>query len=363
MGGIDASEARLTPLTFDDLDGWRDDDHAAAFAAFRRGAGVLAEHPPKTRGLGVDGEALGSILAKTAVLPSDLSADSARDFFETNFTPTAVVTDDSGGFFTGYYEPEVAGSLTATDEFQVPLYRPPADLIEIEPGSAPGLDPTFRFARKTASGFAEHFDRRAVMAGALAGQHLELVYLRDPVDAFFIHVQGAARIALADGRTLRVTYAATSGHRYTPIGRLIAELAGIPREAVTMPVIRQWLAAHPAEAGAVMAANRSTIYFREAPMSDPELGPIAAAKVPLTAGRSLAVDRLLHTFHTPIWIETTLPAGVGFRHLMVAQDTGSAIVGPARGDIFFGSGDAAGAVAGAMRAPGRFVVLLPRVAR
>ena len=363
MGGIDASQARLMPLTFDDLDGWRDDDHGAAFAAFRRGAGGLAEVAPKTRRLGVDGAGLGSILAKTTALPADLSADRARDFFETNFTPAAVVAADGGGFFTGYYEPEVAGSLTATDEFQVPLYRPPADLIEIEPGSVAGLDPTFRFARKTATGFAEHFDRAAVMAGSLAGQGLELLYLRDPIDAFFIHVQGAARIALADGRTLRVTYAAKSGHPYTPIGRVIADRAGISRETVTMPVIREWLAAHPADAGAVMAANRSTIYFREAPVSDPALGPIGAAKVPLAAGRSLAVDRLLHTFHTPIWIETKLPAGGGFRRLMVAQDTGSAITGPARGDIFFGSGDAAGEIAGAMRAPGRFIVLLPRGAR
>jgi membrane-bound lytic murein transglycosylase A len=111
---------------------------------------------------------------------------------------------------------------------------------------------------------------------------------------------------------------------------------------------------------AILAANRSYIYFREAPLDDPGLGPIAAAKVPLTAGRSLAVDRLVHTFHTPVWIETTVPSATAFRHLLVAQDTGSAIVGPGRGDIFFGTGDAAGTIAGAMRAPGRFVVLLPR---
>jgi membrane-bound lytic murein transglycosylase A len=129
-----------------------------------------------------------------------------------------------------------------------------------------------------------------------------------------------------------------------------------------MQGIRAWLAAHPREATSVMNANRSFIYFREADVADPALGPIAAAKVPLSAGRSLAVDRLLTPFHTPVWVETALPDGSPFRRLTIAQDTGSAIVGPARGDIFFGSGDAAGAVAGAMRASGRFVILMPKAA-
>ena len=143
------------------------------------------------------------------------------------------------GFFTGYYEPEVAGSLTPTADFRVPLYRPPDDLVEIEPGSSPGLDPAFRFRAEDRHRVrAEHSDRAAVVAGALAGRGLELVWLRDPVDAFFIHVQGAARIALPDGRTMRVTYAAKSGHAYTPIGRVLIEMGALPRDAVTMQAIR-----------------------------------------------------------------------------------------------------------------------------
>ncbi len=198
------------------------------------------------------------------------------------------------------------------------------------------------------------------MAGALAGERLELVWLKDAVDAFFIHVQGAARVALPDGTTMRVTYAAKSGHPYTSIGRVLVERGALTRETATMQGIRAWLGAHPGEAAAVMAANRSFIYFREAEVVDRSLGPVAAAKVPLTAGRSLAVDRLIHAFHTPIWVETMLPSGGTFRRLTIAQDTGSAIVGPARGDIFFGSGDAAGEIAGSMRGGGRFVVLMPR---
>ena len=360
MGETILSGPKLTPLAFTDLDGWRDDTHAIALAAFRRGAAVAADHPPKTRALGTDAAALGATLNRAAALPAP-DDPAARAFFENEFAPFAVTPPSGGAFFTGYYEPEVAGSLTATAEFTVPLYRTPEDLVEVGPGGhPPALDPSFRFARKSGAGLVEHPDRAAIMAGALAGRGLELVWLADPVDAFFIHVQGAARIRLAGGRTLRVTYAAKSGHAYTPIGRIIADISGLAREQVTMPVIRRWLAEHPAEAGAVMARNRSYIFFREAAVDDPALGPVAAAKVPLTPGRSLAVDRLVHTFHSPVWVETTLPSGEAFRHLTIAQDTGSAIVGPARGDIFFGSGEAAGTIAGAMRGAGRFIVLLPR---
>jgi membrane-bound lytic murein transglycosylase A len=359
MGDTHPDTTRLMPLAFGDLIGWADDDHRAAFAAFRSGANVLADHPPKARGLGIDGAALAGLLSQAAGLPADPPAGEARAFFETEFAPFEVPPSGSG-FFTGYYEPEVAGSLVPTPAFGVPLYRTPDDLVEIGPGEAADLDPSFRFARRTAAGLGEHPDRAAIMGGALAGRNLELVYLGDAADAFFIHVQGVARITLPDGRRLRVTYAAKSGHPYTPIGRVIADRLGIPTATVTMQTIRTWLADHPTEAAEVMGQNRSFIFFREAAVADANLGPIAAAKIPLVAGRSLAVDRLQHTFHAPVWIETTLPSGGAFRRLMVAHDTGSAIVGPARGDIFFGSGDAAGAVAGAMRAGGRFVVLAPR---
>ncbi len=352
---------RLVPTSFDRLAGWAEDDHAAAFHAFRRGAAVLDAHPPRPRALGVDAEALAGALRKAAAVPGDLASQGARRFFEAEFLPHEI--DPPAGFFTGYYEPIVEGSRTASPRFATPLYAPPEDLVEIEPRSVAGLDPAFRFARRTARGLAEHPDRRAIDAGALTGQGLELAWLADPVDAFFIHVQGAARIRLAEGGEMRVTYAAKSGHPYTAIGKVLLDRGALSRSDVTMQAIRAWLAAHAEEAGAVMAENRSFIFFREAAVSDPALGPIAAAKVPLTPGRSLAVDRLMHSFHIPVFVDTTLPGGRAFRRLLVAQDTGSAIVGPGRGDIFFGSGDEAGAIAGAMKASGRFVVLVPRGAR
>jgi membrane-bound lytic murein transglycosylase A len=358
----DAEEmAALRPVAFAALAGWADDDHRAALAAFRRGAAVLDEHPVKERRLGVDAAALSAALRAAAALPDDLTQAKAREFFEARFVPHEAGAPDGGGFFTGFYEPIVAGSRRRSARFAVPLYRVPDDLVAVDPERPPaGLDPSYRFARRTADGLSAYPDRGEIAAGCLDGRGLELVYLADPVDAYFIHVQGAARIELAEGGAMRVTYAAKTGHPYTSIGRVLVEAGTLTLAEATMQGIRAWLRQHPGEAAATMARNRSFIFFREAPVSDPALGPIAAAKVPLAAGRSLAVDRLLYSFHIPVWVETTLPDGSPFRRLLVAHDTGSAIVGPARGDLFLGSGDAAGEIAGRMRAPGRFVVLVPR---
>ena len=353
---------RLEPIDFAALPGWAGDDHGAALAAFRRGAAVLGDHPPKPRISGLDPVALAAAInaADALTLPT---ADAARSFFEVLFRPFEVKPETGSGFFTGYYEPIVAGSRSPSTTFAWPIYGRPDDLVEIDPDSPPpGLDTGARFARRIPGGYAPYPDRAAIEDGLLAGRGLELAYLADPVDAFFIHIQGAARIRLAEGGEMRITYAAKSGHPYTPIGRVLIEVGALPPGGATMQTIRRWLADHPAERRQVMARNRSFIFFREAAVADPALGPVAAAKVPLTPGRSLAVDRLIHSFHAPVWIDTRLPDGTPFRRLMVAQDTGSAIVGPARGDIFVGSGDEAGAIAGGLQAGGRFILLVPREA-
>jgi len=353
--------AELLQADFGYLDGWAADDHAAAFQAFRASAQRIVGQAPKTRALGVDGEALAAVAARALALPEDLSRDAARAFFEEHFQPRRVAAE---AFFTGYYEPEVEARLAPEPGFRLPLLRAPEELVEVdEANPPPGLPPGMRFARRTASGHEPFFDRGEIERGALAGRGLEIAYLADPVDAFFIHIQGAARLRLADGSLMRVTYAAKSGYDYTPVGRVLLEIGALPRGGVSMQSIRAWLGAHPEEGRAAMWRNRSYIFFREAPVADTALGPIAAAKVPLTAGRSLAVDRTLHTFHAPVWIETRLPAeegGGAYHRLMVAQDTGSAILGPARGDIFFGSGDDAGRIAGRMAAKGSFVLFVPR---
>ncbi|WP_018182212.1 murein transglycosylase A [Kaistia granuli] len=358
------TNTRLVPIPFDALEGWRADDHAAAWRAFHRSAEYAAIHPPKTRAIGIDGDALAQIAAIAASMPADLDGDSARRFFEQHFVPMRVQEPSESGFFTGFYEPEVAASLVPTPDFAVPLYARPPELVEIdEANPPPGLEPGMRFARQTGQGFEPYFDRGEIERGALSGRGLELAFLADRIDALFVHIQGAARLRLPDGGLLRITYSAKSGHAYTPVGRVLIERGALPKGSVTMQSIRQWFATHPDQVSDVIWQNRSFIFFREAAVQDPALGPIAAAKVPLTAGRSLAVDRTLHTFHAPIWIDTRLPPAEGggaLQRLMMAQDTGSAILGPARGDIFFGSGDEAGRIAGRMQAAGDFVVLAPR---
>jgi len=355
-------KAAIEQRAFAELRGWNEDDHAEAFRTLRRSAVAASRRPPKSRD--VDAVTLVAILERALSCPADLPADRARAFFEAEFQPFEISPNGASGFFTGYYEPIVAGSLARTSRFDTPLYRVPEDLVEFDPADPPaGIDPALRFARKTDTGLVPYYDRAEIQAGALAGLGLELVYLVDPVDAFFIHIQGAARIALTDGGTMRLTYAAKSGHPYTAIGRVLIDIGALTPGKATMSDIRVWLAENPDKAAAVMARNRSFIFFREAPIGDPALGPVAAAKVQLKPGRSLAVDRLLHTFHSPVWVDTTLANGRAFRRLMIAQDTGSAITGPARGDIFFGSGDGAGGLAGGMASAGRFVLLAPRHSR
>lgn len=328
--------ARLVPATYSDLTGWADDRHDEALSALARSCARL---------LSVAGNKADpwSRVCRRALDPNALlDRSAARRFFEANFSAYRLVPPNAGrGFLTGYYEPEIDGSLTPSAAFPVPLYRVPDDL-----GSRPYLT------------------RAEIEAGALNGRGLELVYLRDRVEAFFVHVQGSARVRLTDGRVMRVGFAAKNGHPYTSIGRVLIDRGAVSADEMTAERLRRWLIAHPRQAGEVMERNRSFIFFREISVPDPMLGPVGAAGVQLTPGRSLAVDPSFHPLPTPIWISAEIPGRDGrlrrFRRLTISQDTGSAIIGVARGDIFFGSGAAAGAQAGLIRHSGDFVVLLPK---
>jgi len=359
----------LSPLfrkvSFDDLPGWREDDKSSAFDAFRRSAFRFLEKPYRTGSLGIEARAFSESYAAARQHEKLAPADAAA-FFEEYFDPALILPGNGAqGLVTGFYEPEVEASPVRTDRFAMPLRFRPDDLVDIDDSNRPaGFDPYFAFGRQTQNGIVEYFDRSQIEQGALDGLGLEIAWLAEKVDAFFIHVQGAARLKMIDGATRRVTYAAKTGHRFTGPGRILAELGEIPLEKVTMQSIRAWFAANPERVNRILWQNRSYIFFREAPVADDTLGPIAAAKVPLTPGRSVAVDRLLHTFGTPVFIDSpTLLAfdgGTPFRRLMVAQDTGSAITGPARGDLFAGSGHAAGEIAGVVRHPADFYSLVPK---
>lgn len=355
----------FVPVAYDSLPGWAEDDHAAAFAAFRLSAVQARLKPYRTGSLGADfasfsgacDEARGSALA---------SRSDARSFFERHFAPFRVSPEPAAhGFVTGFYEPVVPASATQTAVFGVPLLARPDDLVDVDDGNRPeGLDPYFAFGRQSDTAIVEYFDRAAIEQGALRARNLEIAWVEDPVDAFFIHVQGSARLAMVDGSVRRVTYAAKTGHPFTGAGKVLAGLGEIPLADVTMQSIRRWFRQNPARVNEILWRNRSYIFFRDADVDDPALGPVAAAKVPLTPGRSVAVDRLLHTFGTPFFIQA--PAlrdfcgGGPLSRLMIAQDTGSAIVGAARGDLFTGSGFAAGEIAGVIKHAADFFALLPR---
>lgn len=359
----------LSPLfrkvSFDDLPGWWEDDKSSAFDAFRRSAFRFLEKPYRTGSLGIEASAFTDAYV-AARAHEKLGAAEAQAFFEDYFSPALIVPDSGGrGLVTGFYEPEVEASPVRTDRFTVPLLSRPDDLVDIdETNRPPGFDPYFAFGRRTENGIVEYFDRSQIERGALGGRGLEIAWLESKVDAFFIHVQGAARLNMTDGTTRRVTYAAKTGHRFAGPGRVLADLGEIPLEKVTMQSIRAWFAANPDRVDKILWQNRSYIFFREAEVADDALGPVAAAKVPLTPGRSVAVDRLLHTFGTPFFIDsqslTAFGGGLPFRRLMIAQDTGSAITGPARGDLFAGSGPAAGEIAGVIRHAADFYPLLPK---
>ena len=364
----------LEPIAFSDIAGWHADDHVAAMAAFRISAGRMAKRPYSTKRFGAESVLLASAAAEALALSEAERTDAhaCRNFFETRFAPyrlrpgggSSSPNDGFDGFVTGYFEPEIEASREYSAAFPVPILRRPPDLVEIEDASRPpDMAPDFFFARKTASGLTEYHDRAAIEDGALDGLGLELFWCKSRIELFFVQIQGSARLCLPDGSLERISYDGKTGHPFTAIGRLLIERGELVAETVSMQKIRAWLETHPNEAPALMQENRSYIFFQTVDHPKPELGPVAAAGVPLTPMRSLAVDHRLHTFGTPVFVETAKPLPsheAPFASLMIAQDTGSAIVGPARGDLFIGSGIKAGEIAGAIKHSARFTVLLPR---
>jgi membrane-bound lytic murein transglycosylase A len=359
-------DSALEPLAWGQLDGWSSDDQAAAFSVFLASCRPLlkgAKPIPETKPMS---EALTTV-CRRASAAGRLNAEQARRFFERNFRPNHVARlSESLGLLTGYYEPIVDGSRFPTREFTVPIYRRPDDLVMLMPHrEGEGFPNRGDVGRRVGDQVvASYFDRAEIENGALDGRHLEICWIRDPIDALFIQIQGSARIRLEDGLLLRINYAAHNGFPFTPAGRILIDRNIIPREEMSMARIRKWMLANPEEAQEVRQANRSFVFFRITGLGD-EGEPVGGQGVRLAPGRSIAVDKLLHAYGTPIFIEADLPIATDrpttrFRRLMIAQDTGSAIVGPARADLFFGAGDDAGRVAGRIKQMGQFAMLIPR---
>ena len=311
---------RQTVLAFSDLAGWENDDHQAALA-------VYLTTCKQTKGEGWD-----------SVCQLGRSATDAKAFFENNFVPV-LIEDDKAALFTGYFEPELSGSRNKTDVFKYPLYSPPPEM----PRGQPWL------TRAQIEG-----------EGPLKGRGLEVAWLSDPVDTFFLHVQGSGRLKLQDGSSMRVGFAAKNGHKYRSVGKEMARRGLLPANKVSAGSIRKWVKNNPVDGEQVLWHNPSFIFFRELTNLSEAAGPVGAMGKSISAMRSIAVDPAFTPLGAPVWVEK---AGKDpLVRLMIAQDTGSAVKGAQRADIFYGSGVEAGKRAGVIRDGGRMIVLMPKSA-
>jgi membrane-bound lytic murein transglycosylase A len=357
----------LQAVEFSDLAGWAGDDPAAALQAFRTSCRAMLKREPGARmgRAAWAGRVLDWQPACTAAASIGPGAETARLFFESSFVPFAVTSDgEPSGLFTGYYEPLLNGSLRAGGRYTVPLHARPADLVSVDLGQfAPELEGK-RIAGRVAKGRLVPYPTRAeIDGGALAGRDIELLWVDDPVAKFFLQIQGSGLVDLDDGRRLRVGFADQNGREYRAIGRDLVAMGALSKDEVSLQTIRDWMKAHPDQAPALMAKNPSYVFFREVGDAATTSGPLGAQGVALTPERSLAVDRRYMPLGVPVWLDTTAPMPEGeqpLRRLMIAQDTGGAIQGPIRGDVFWGSGARAEFVAGHMKSQGRWYVLLPR---
>ncbi|MBO0733762.1 MAG: MltA domain-containing protein [Methylocapsa sp.] len=338
----------LSPASFCDLAGFSEDDHADAFSVFAHSCAAIASRSPPLR-KAMPAPAPLEAVARKALSEVSLDNAGARRFFESHFRPWRIVRhqENTGraGFLTGYYEPVVEGSLCRSREFTAPVLGPPDDLYSVRP----------------------YHDRATIDSAPHGSFGTPLVWLRDRIEVFMIQVQGSAQVRLPCGRFLRLVYAGRNGQPYTSIGRILTESGAIAESAMSLAALKQWLRANgqnPGYAGlALMHQNKSFVFFalREVQKGS---GPTGGQGIGLSALRSIAIDRTIWSYGLPFWISAELPwrgsSASPFQRLMIAQDTGSAIAGSARCDIFFGSGDDAGARAGDIRHQGEFWVLLPR---
>jgi membrane-bound lytic murein transglycosylase A len=362
---LEISGSQYAPLAWSDMAGWSEDDHLSAYKAFRVSCRSIAEQQNSLS----DPKALGTSLREPCRVAKTLDiTDSARAraFFEEHFLPLRISRlGETEGLVTGYYEPVIDGSRTQTDVYNVPVYRRPSNLFvrgfRQDAPSLPNKGQVFRKIGRRK--LVPYYDRAEIEDGAIAGRGLEICWLKSQTDLLFSQIQGSARVRLEDGSTIRINYDAHNGYPYTAVGRILIDRGIIPKEQMSMQRIREWMDQNPDGAKELRRANRSYVFFREVNLSDKDEA-VGAQGVPLTPGRSIAVDKALHVYGTPFFIEGELPieseqSKTPFRRLMVAQDTGSAITGPARADIYYGAGADAGRVSGRFRHNMRFVILVP----
>lgn len=357
------SKVELVSTAFSALPGWAADRHGQAITAFQKSCAKILTLPP-TRQMAANDAAPGGTVAQwqdpcTAVKTLKSGDDrAAKRFFETWFMPYEVrENDQTSGLFTGYFEPQLNGSWTQGGPYQTPLYARPPDLVSANLGAFDDdLGGSTIWGRVEDGKLQPYAVRRDIETGRVKGLK-PLLWVDSSVDAFFLHVQGSGQIKMPDGALVRVGFAGKNGRPYQSVGRILIDSGEIPADRLTMASIRDWVDARPQAGAELLQKNPSFVFFR---LLDGD-GPIGAQGVALTAGRSLAVDRRYLPLGAPLWLSTHEPldADKPLQRLMIAQDTGGAIKGVVRGDIFFGSGAEAGKHAGNMKRPGRYFILLP----
>ena len=358
---------RFEPVEFADLPGWSDTDLSVALPALTRSCEKLNTLPAGRRlpGARIGGRVSDWQTPCANLLQAATDAD-IRQVLAAHFAPLAVsLAGETAGTFTGYYEALLRGSLQKSERFNTPLYGRPPELVMVNLGDfRPDLLGR-RLAGKVENGRLVPYPNRAsIEQGALANRALEVLWVDSPVDAYFLHVQGSGRVQMPDGSFMGIGYAAQNGHPNQLIGRHLLQTGAIPREKMSGQAIRTWLADNPNEVQQVLNTDPSFVFFREIEVGD---GPIGSANVPLTAEVSLAVDRKHLPLHAPVWLSTSHPNPAGeqaqdetFNRLMVAQDTGGAIAGEIRGDVFWGFGERAEEIAGRMANQGQYWLILPK---
>ena len=354
--------SQIEPLAWHEIEGWMEDNHSEAYATFLASCKPILKSSAKLRAnRGETYRALFEVCGRAmAALP--LSEAGTRKFFEANFRPVRIsALGEKDGFFTGYYEPVIEGSRTKSDIYTTPLYRRPPDLVTQRLRRSRGKGKAGKRVVKRTS--APYYDRGQIEDGVLDGRDLEICWVKSPIDAFFAEIQGSVRVQLDDGKVIRLNYADKNGHAYTAVGRFLIERGYVSREEISMQKIREYMEKFPEEGKKLRRENKSFVFFRETDLSEFEEA-IGAQGISLTAARSIAVDRKLHTYGMPVFVNALLPIAsekpdTWFRRLMIAQDTGGAIIGPARADIYLGAGNEAERAAGRFKHSGQFVMLVP----
>ena len=353
-------KVRLEKCTFAELPHWHQDDLQQAFIAFKRSCQRTCDDGPIT-----------DIYNLALTAKNIISTDDIRNYFETYFQPFQVLWSEPQGLVTGYFEPVLQGSRHKTKDFAIPVYKKPDDLAAlIDDNERAKYNSQMTYMRKTHDGLKPYPTRKEIELGALDGKKLEIVFLKDHISAYFMHVQGSAKIILnnnsnlpSNEKCIRLTYAAKNGHPYTSIGKELIKRGYIEKKSMCLETLTSWLTDNKEKAQEIMWLNESYIFFRELSDIENKHGPLGAQKVPLTPQRSLAVDASIHALGTLVWVsapDLKLTNSKGFHQLMTAQDVGSAIIGPERGDIFWGCGEKAGSWAGLTCHSANFYVLKPK---